>query len=78
MHDWELEFASPEAVFKALKETREDLVRERSKNAYIAVTGKSIVDIQFDGIHEMLTKVESTSASVKIVDIEQYAESLTT
>ncbi|WP_390241002.1 hypothetical protein [Vibrio sp. R78045] len=77
MHDWELEFSSSESLFEALKESRIALVKERSKNAYIRVTGKSIADIQFDGIQDMLSELGRESGSIQVELIEQYADKLT-
>ena len=60
---------------------RQKLRKEASRNAYIACTGKSIKDIGFDAINEMIfqigtEKTGGNKVSINVSDVEKYAEEL--
>jgi hypothetical protein len=57
------------------------LKKEMSRNAYISCTGKSIKDIAFDAINEMIFQIGtdatgSNKKSLNVSAIEKYADSL--
>ncbi|MFS1429202.1 hypothetical protein LMH73_019140 [Vibrio splendidus] len=76
MIDWKDEFKSPDEIHKALLALRKDYANERSKNAYISVTGKSIKAIQADGIYEMVSALRSPDGTLDTNAIMEYATKL--
>ena len=76
MSKWQDEFESPEQMHEALLALRKDYVNERTKNAYISVTGKSIKAIQADGIYEMISTLERQGEALKENVIMEYAANL--
>jgi len=50
------------------------LKKEMAKNAYISVTGKSLTDIQVDGINEMVFKLSDGKSNITLDDIQHYIE----
>lgn len=76
MSNWKDEFESPEQMYEVLLALRKDYVNERSKNAYISVTGKSIKAIQADGIHEMVSTLERQREALNTDTIMDYATNL--
>lgn len=79
------EHISPEVDTESLKSEvlmlKQKLRKEASRNAYIACTGKSIKDIGFDTIHEMVFQIGTEKSggnkvSINVSDIEKYADEL--
>jgi len=70
----------PELLTK-IEELNSKLKKEMSRNAYVACTGKSIKDIGFDAINEMVFQIgiDATGANkeyVKVSAVEKYADTL--
>jgi DNA-binding XRE family transcriptional regulator len=64
-----------------ITELKSKLKKEMSRNAYIACTGKSIKDIGFDAINEMLFQIATDKKgkslkSIDVSDIEKYTDEL--
>lgn len=65
-----------EQIEAELTKTNTLLKNEISKNAYAETTGKSIKDIGFDAIHEMLFQAAKTNTELSVTEIESYADNL--
>jgi hypothetical protein len=77
MEDWEIEFSDHKSMYEELLLLRQQLAKEKSKNAFIETTGKGIADIGQDAIYEMLFKLKSDSSVIETCSIQKYAEELT-
>lgn len=50
------------------------LRKEASRNAYISCTGKSVNDIQIDGINEMIFKLSDGKSPISLDEINEYIQ----
>jgi hypothetical protein len=58
---------------------KESLRKEKSRNAFVEVTGKSLAEMRSDALNEMvfeLTKSNFETKSLNVSDIQQYADKL--
>lgn len=76
--EWEKEFDTPELMYCELLKLRSEIVKERSKNAFIEVTGKSLADIHADGVFEVLRKMKKDGVAIDEKSIEDYVTNIKT